>query len=146
MKSKIKLTILSFVGLISLLGCATSVTPPSFSQTKSQAWSSMEIRDGVEYERAWDTVFEILSRDFEIDSAMREEGYLRTGWMHSWSGTYQTGYRVRVTIKFSPDRTKLQFLSEAQALMGKNWVIGTDARLVSTLKTDLMGTIGRTTR
>ena len=106
----------------------------------------MEVRDEGEYEHAWNMVFEILSRDFEIDSAMREEGYLRTGWMHSWSGVYQTGYRVRVTVKFDPDRTKFQFLPEAQALMGKEWVTGIDVRLVSTLKTDLMGTIGRTTR
>ena len=145
--------ILPIIALATIFSCGSSYgmaavprTPASFSRTQSQSWSSIEVRDGVEYERAWNTVFEILSKDFEIDAAMREEGYIRTGWLHTWSGLYQSNYRVRVTIKFSPDRAKLQFLSEAQALVGRNWILGTDSRLVSTLKTDLMGTMGRTTR
>ncbi len=144
---------LPIVTLILLCSCFSSYgmaaaprTPASFSRTQNQAWSSTEIRTGVKYNRAWDMVFEILSKDFEIDAAMREDGYIRTGWLHTWSGLYQANYRVRVTIKFSPDRSKLQFLSEAQALVGRNWILGTDSRLVSTLKTDLMGTVGRTTR
>jgi hypothetical protein len=40
----------------------------------------------------------------------------------------------------------LQVRSEAWALDGRTWLIGTDSRLMSTLKTDLMGTVGRTTR
>jgi hypothetical protein len=53
---------------------------------------------------------------------------------------------VRITIKFSDDRKKLDVKSEALLTQGARGVIGVDTRLASTLKTDLMGTIGRTTR
>lgn len=133
------------VTMLAAFGCVHSA-PRSFSRTQAQGWSTIEVRDGIDYNRAWDTVLEILVKTFEIEAAIREEGYMRTGWLYSWSGEYISSYRVRVSVKFSPDRKRLQFLPEAQFLSGKNWTIGTDARLVSTVKTDLMGTIGRTTR
>ena len=137
--------IIVVLGTLGLSGCVTT-TQGTFSRTQSPSWTTIELRKGISYERAWDTTFEVLMKNFDINVAMREEGYLRTGWMHSWSGTYQPHYRVRVTLKYSHDRSKLQFRAQAQSLYGNIWNEGVDARLVSTLKTDLMGTIGRTTR
>jgi len=36
--------------------------------------------------------------------------------------------------------------TDAQFKDGDNWVMGVDSRLLTTLKTDLMGKLGRTTR
>lgn len=130
-----------------LAGCASGGrAPKSFTKTQGQSWSTIEVRSDTDYNRAWDTVLEILVKSFEIDQAIRDEGYIRTGWLYTWSGEYLAKYRVRITVKFSPDRTRLQFLPEAQFQAGENWILGTDTRLVSTIKTDLMGTVGRTTR
>ena len=54
--------------------------------------------------------------------------------------------RVRVTLKFNPERDNVQVKSEAQYGGPGNWVLGYDSQLISTLKTDLMGQIGRVTR
>ncbi len=126
-------------------GCATTA-PRSFSRTRAPSWATIEVRDTLEYDRAWDTVIELLVTNFDLASVLREDGYVRTDWLYTWSGAYSSHYRVRVAVKFSPDRRELRFRPEAQFLAGKNWRIGTDARLVSTIKTDLMGTVGRTTR
>lgn len=133
------------VSWMALAGCTTTGTR-TFTRTQSPSWTAVELRSGLEYERAWNTVFEILMKHFDIEMALREEGYIRTNWYHFWSGNYQANYRVRVTLKFSGDRSKLQFRTQAQSLVGGLWVEGVDARLLSTMKTDLMGTIGRTTR
>jgi hypothetical protein len=126
-------------------GCTTTA-PRSFTQTRSPSWSAIELRESLSYDKAWGIVFDILVRTFGIDLAIKEDGYIRTGWLHTWSGKYTTNYRVRVTVKFSQDKSKLQIRSDANFLSGNNWVAGTDTRLVSTLKTDVMGTVGRTTR
>ena len=55
-------------------------------------------------------------------------------------------YRVRVTTKFSPDHRKLEVKSEAQFHTSSGWVLGTDEALLQTLKTDIMGSVGRSTR
>jgi hypothetical protein len=144
LKSTAKGLFLLAVGA-ALAGCGNTA-PRSFSQIEMPSWSVMEIREGLDYSHAWDMAVEILVKDFELDSAIREEGYLRTGWLYTWSGDYLSCYRVRVTLKFSPDRTQLKFRPEAQFLKGKDWSVGTDTKLVTTMKTDLMGTIGRTTR
>jgi len=115
-------------------------------QTSSPGWSAVEIRDEVDYERAWETVFGILARDFDIEYASKEDGYLRTAWLYSWSGIHQANYRVRVTVKYSPDRRALELKPEAQYCKGNVWLLGVDTRQISTLRTDVMGTVGRTTR
>lgn len=138
--------ILTFACLaFALNGCSTP-RPASFSHATAPGWASIEVREGVGYDRAWDMVFGILSREFDLITVLKDDGYIQTGWLYTWSGVYQDNYKVRVTAKFSPDRKTLQVRSEAWALNGRSWVIGTDSRLMTTLKTDLMGTVGRTTR
>ncbi len=131
--------------LLLLNGCATPL-PKSFSYTMTPSWTNMEIRDGVDYDRAWSTVFSILSRDFDMTAVLKDEGYLQTSWLNTWSGMYQDNYRVRVTVRFASDRKSIQMRTEAWAMIDGRWYIGTDSRLLATLKTDLMGTVGRTTR
>ena len=129
-----------------LSGCATPKSPPTFTTINGPGWTTIEIREGVTFEKAWNTVIGILVRDFDLAVVLRDEGYVRTDWLYSWSGLYQPNYRVRVTLKFSDDRKRVEIKPEAQLLQDRQWVLGVDTRLVSTLKTDLMGTIGRTTR
>jgi len=67
--------------------------------------------------------------------------------LYTWSGEYQDNYRVRVTLKFTKDGTRLlQLKSEAQFLSKDKWIIGTDTRLVSTLESDLLGTVSGAVR
>ena len=132
--------------LLCFSGCATEKRSPSFSSISTSGWSSYEIRGDLDYERAWKAVWNVLCRDFDIEFAARDEGYIRTAWLHTWSGKYEPDYRVRVTAKFSDDRRTISLKSEAQMRQGATWVAGSDARLASTMKGDIMGTIGRTAR
>lgn len=141
-----KLLLLFCILVVYLSGCATRGIPSQFSTTMSQNWSSIEIRDEVEYNRAWSTLYSILVRDFDIDYASKSDGYIRTLWMNNWSGLYQEYYKVKISCKFSDDHKKLEIKPEAMAFNGHEWILGVDTRLTSTLKTDIMGTIGRTTR
>lgn len=138
-----------FPGILAALvfaaGCV-AMAPRSFKSGVEPGWSSMEIRDNINYDEAWGTVFGLLCRTFDIETAMKDDGYIRTSWLHSWSGQYNPGYTVRVTVKFSNDRRTLDLKTEAMLMQGPRIFIGVDTRLASTLKTDLMGTIGRTTR
>jgi hypothetical protein len=135
-----------FLALLLICGCATQRIPPSFSRISSPGWATIEIRDDVDYDRAWKTTLGILIRDFDIEFLSKDDGYVRTSWTHTWSGVHQQNYRVRVTVRFSDDRHSVEIKSEAHALHGNTWLLGVDSRQLSTMKTDLMGTIGRTTR
>jgi hypothetical protein len=76
----------------------------------------------------------------------KKNGYVRTNWLYTWTGTLNERYRVRVTVKFSPDHEKVEIKSEAEYGGIAGWIIGYDTRLLSTIKSDIMGNVGRTTR
>lgn len=142
-----KCGLFGFVLLFLALGCASGPRAPrSFSQVSAPGWSTLELRDDVDYDRAWDSVYALLVRDFDMEFASREDGYMRTAWHYAWSGVYQMNYRVRVKIMFSADRSSLELKPEAHYFQRDRWVMGVDSRQISTLRTDLMGTVGRTAR
>lgn len=120
--------------------------PATYLQTQEATWASVEIRDGMNYEVAWTTVIDLLVKKFDVEILSKADGYARTGWLHSWTGELRNDYRVRVTIKFNPDHTKVEVKSEANYLVDADWLPGMDTALLATLKTDLMGSVGRTTR
>lgn len=76
----------------------------------------------------------------------KEGAYIRSNWIHTWNtnGIYTDRYRVRVIIKFSADRTKVDIKSEAEFKEGGNWIKGYDTALLTQMKQDIMGVVGRT--
>lgn len=131
------------LGLVSLTGC---MAPKTFVKTIEPTWASVELRTDVPYERAWAVVVDTLVKRFDLEVLSKEDGYIRTSWLYTWTGKVMENYRVRVTAKFSPDKTKCEIKSEAEYGGAGNWIMGYDSRLLQTIKTDAMGTIGRTTR
>jgi hypothetical protein len=133
-----------YVAAVALLaGCAGVKT---FVKTMEPAWASIEVRDDLAYTNAWSAVVDTLVKRFDIEILSQQDGYVRTTWLYSWTGKVQENYRVRVTAKFVPDHKVVEVKSEAEFGGPGKWVSGYDTRLLETIKTDLMGKVGRTTR
>ena len=131
--------------LLFTFGC---VAPVSFVKTMEPSWASIEIYESMDYDNAWGCVVDLLARKFDLEIISKEAGYIRTTWLYTWTGELREDYRVRVIVKFSPDRSKVDVKSEAhyRAELGRGWVTGSDTALLRTLKTDIMGAVGRVTR
>lgn len=121
---------------------AACSAPETFIKTTEPMWASIEIRDDLTYDQAWPQILDMLIKRFDIEVSQKENGYIRTGWLYTWTGEVTDYYRVRITIKFSQDRKKLELKTEAYY---KDYT-GYDTRLLSTIKSDIMGSVGRTTR
>lgn len=140
-----------FVGVCLCL-TAISCAPTTFVQTMSPSWNTVEVREGLAYDDAWNSVVDLISKEFDIEIISKEDGYLRTGWLFTWTGKLENSYKVRAIIKFSPDGKQVEIKSDAQFYsggffgIGQGWVMGMDERLITTLRTDIMGKIGRVTR
>ena len=141
--------LLTLVAGVVLLGACA---PATFVQTMEPNWNTITVRRGVSGDEAWNAVVDLAARRFDIEVISKEDGYLRTGWSHSWTGKLSDYYKVRAIIKFSPNKDKVEIKTEAQyysqgfAGIGQGWQMGTDERLTSTMRTDLMGKVGRVTR
>jgi hypothetical protein len=122
------------------------LAPTTFTRTMEATWAGIEARPELGFENAWNATVDLLTRRFDLEVISKDNGYIRTNWLYTWTGVMSEDYRVRVTIKFSPDHRKLDVKSEAQFHTNTGWVLGTDEALLQTLKTDIMGSVGRSTR
>lgn len=130
------------------VGIAARCAPANFVRTHEPSWASIEIREDLDFEQAWNYVIDVLARKFDLEVISKDGGYVRSSWIHNWwkPGELTEDYRVRVLVKFSPDRKVLDIRTEANYFTGGSWVLGTDNSLLKTAKSDLMGVVGRTTR
>jgi hypothetical protein len=145
MKRMVFYGVIGFI-IIGVIGCMN--LPQGFIVTSDPTWSTIEIRDGMDYELAWREVVDVIAKKFEMEMLSKDGAYLRSAWSHSWyqAGRVTQNYRVRVIAKFSTDRRRVDVKTEANYLSRGGWVSGTDTRLLETVKTDIMGVVGRTTR
>jgi hypothetical protein len=125
--------------ILMLAGCASTNT---FVATPDAAWAALTVRTDVSYDQSWDKVVEYLTRRFDLDVLSRNDGYLRTTWCNTWEGKQDDAYRVRVTLKFSPDRKTLEVKTEAEKGGAGHWVLGYDTRLTDTARKDLATLVG----
>ncbi len=143
-KRSLSYILLIFSGLF-LLCCA----PNSFVRTTSPGWSTIEIRDGLSYDEAWKSVVDLIAKKFGIEILSKEDGYIRTEWLSSWTGNLSQNYKVRSIIKFNPDKRIVEVKSEAQYYdggyfgIGAGWVMGTDEVLSATLRSDIIARVGK---
>ena len=138
--------------VVSAILVGVSCAPSTFVRTMEPGWNTVEVREDVTADQAWETTVDLIARKFDIEILSKEDGYLRTGWLHSWTGNLSETYKVRAVVKFNSDKTILEVKSEAQYYstgvlgIGQGWKMGTDELLTTTLRTDIMGKIGRITR
>ena len=130
--------------LLSIVACV----PTNFVKTSDVSWSTIPLRDDLDFEKAWDLVIDVVAKEFEMELISKDGGYARTGWIYTWNtkGIYTKNYRNRVIIKFSVDKQNVEVKTEAQFGKEGRWKNGFDSNLLKTIKQDIMGVVGRTTR
>jgi len=120
--------------------------PNTFVRTLEPAWASIQLKEKDTYLQSWNSVLDIFVRKFDIAIMEKDSGYIRTNWVYTSTGKLRGDYRVRVTAKFNPERTKVDIKTEASYQLNNGWVQGSDTALLGTLKADIMGSVGRITR
>ena len=100
----------------------------------------------IKYELAFDDVLSIVTRNFEIDMISPEAGYIRTKWNTTYirmsDGSIRRDYRVRVTIRMSKERMRVEINAEAERMIRDYWRRGYDTRLLETMRQDIAGIVG----
>lgn len=139
------------IGIVAmLLSSCGSITPKTFIKASDGgSWSTILLREDLSYDVAFNEVLDVVAKRFEMDMISKDGGYARTNWIYTWNanGIYSEYYRTRVTFKFSPDRTRIDIKTEAQYRkdLDSPWISGFDTQLLSSIKQDVGGVVGRTT-
>lgn len=145
------LIVLQLVTLVAfgILGTASKskkqATTPIYFVAGAPGWAQLKIGSDTDYDLAFDDVVSVLSRNFEMEMLTPETDYIRTKWKTYGQYTElgkQPNYRVRVTIKMSKKRMRIDINTEAEYYNGRMWIIGNDTQTLETLKQDIAGVIG----
>jgi len=108
--------------------------------------TTVQIADRISYNLAFDEVLTIVTRKFELDMISKESGYIKTKWVTTWVGKWgakpQKDYRVRLTIRLSSERKRIDIHAEAEKLKGNYWIGGYDTRLLEDIRKDISGVVG----
>ncbi len=125
--------------LLILAGCVSTNT---FVKSVEPNWTAIAVRPNLPYDQAWDATMDFLVKRFDMEMLSRTDGYLRTHWSYTWKGEFNQKYRIRIALKFSPDRKTLEIKTEAESGGEGKWVTGYDTRLRDFIRTELVELIG----
>ena len=141
-----KVVIFLFIAIPFIISSCYVSSPATFVKATNVVWSSIQIRDNLDYDMAFGEVLDVVAKKFEMEMISKEGGYGRSAWIYTWNtdGVYNENYRVRVIFKFSSDHSKVDIKTDAEKKNGDYWYTGFDTRLLKTIKTDVMGVVGRT--
>lgn len=126
--------------LLFLLGGCFS--PNFFVKSIEPDWSTIPVRSDLTYDKAWDATVDFLIKRYDIELLSRTDGYLLTHWSYTWKGEFDANYRVRIAMKFSPDRKSLELKTEAESGGEGKWIPGYDTRLRDFIRAELGGLVG----
>ncbi|MFA6468743.1 MAG: hypothetical protein WCW35_07585 [Bacteroidota bacterium] len=132
------LSVLFFLG-----GCGLGA-PESFMQMNKQYWESMDIKQSIAYEDAWQRVIYIITKKFELEMISKEDGYVRSAYGQSYftEDMQNERYQIRIVAKFTPDRKRFEFKIESRVWDGKIWRNGSDVRVATNMRKDFQNSIG----
>jgi hypothetical protein len=95
----------------------------------------------------WTAVVAVLSREFDVEVAQKDSGYVQTAWKRTYvvaKGVQSERYRARLVVKFlGADWRTVQVRSDALWYGGYDWEQGYDTILLEHAYGDLQGSIGR---
>jgi hypothetical protein len=134
---------LPVVILLVLAGCGLGA-PDSFMQMNRQYWESMDIKQSVKYDDAWQRVIYIITKKFELEMISKEDGYVRSAYGQSYflEDMQNERYQIRIVAKFTPDKKKFEFKIESRIWDGKIWHNGSDIRVAANMRKDFLNSIG----
>ena len=143
----------SIISLVFLISCQP-VLPPTFIQimdTSKTSWKSIELRQGLPYEKAWQTLVDAVAIKWDIETMDKDAGYLRSGWAYMTGVDRGTNrpftYGRRLSCNFNECKTILQVKTEAYyQVQGFPTYYGVDSAFNEDAYSEIAGKLGRTAR
>lgn len=131
----IAVTVVAAAGLV---GCA----PGTFVRGEAGR-EVIELREGLQADRAWHEMVDVVSANWDLEQLSKDAGYLRTGWRYGIAEADARRYRGRVALKYRPPERQVRLKTEAQWWDGGYWLPGYDTQLQRSVRAAIAERVGR---
>ncbi|HOJ04951.1 MAG TPA: hypothetical protein PK916_13210 [Bacteroidota bacterium] len=129
-----RFAIVSFLVLLGvpfLFGCQPIVTDDTDN------WITYEVRDGLEYNEAWMVVVDaLLTRGYQFETLSRDDGYMKSEWLHETVESQGVEVRTRISVKFTYGRRTVRVKIDEDYIIGYKEP-GVDIPRIADLKVEL---------
>jgi len=131
MKRIVIASLFALLGLPVLFGCQ-----PIVSEDTSN-WITYEVRGGLSYNEAWMVVVDaMLTRGYQFETLSKDDGYMKTEWLHETVQSQGVEVRSRVSVKFSYGRRTVRIKIDEDYLVGYKEP-GVDIPRIADLKVEM---------
>ena len=126
---------ISVVAAIALLpffnGCQPVVTD------LDNGWMTYEVRDGLGFNEAWMVVVDaLLTRGYQFETLSKDDGYMKTEYLHETVESQGVEVRTRVSIKFTYGRRTVRMKVDEDYVVGYKQP-GIDIPRIADLKVEM---------
>lgn len=112
-------------------GCQPVVTE------QDNGWLTFEVRDGLKYDEAWNVVTDaILTRGYQFEITVKDDGYIKTEYVHETVESMGVELRTRISVKFTYGRRTVRMKVDEDYIVGYKQP-GVDIPRVADLKNEL---------
>jgi hypothetical protein len=100
-------------------------------------WITYEVREGLDYNEAWRVVVDaLLTRGYQFETLSKDDGYMKTEYLHETVDSQGVEVRTRVSVKFTYGRRTVRIKLDEDYLIGYKEP-GVDIPRVADLKVEL---------
>lgn len=100
-------------------------------------WITYEVRDGLDYNEAWRVVVDaLLTRGYQFETLSKDDGYMKSEWLHETVESQGVEIRTRISVKFTYGRRTVRVKVDEDYLIGYKEP-GVDIPRVADLKVEL---------
>ena len=131
MKRTVIASLLVLLGLPVLFGCQPIVNE------EGDNWITYEVRQNLEYNDAWMVVVDgLLTRGYQFETLAKDDGYMKSEWLHETVESQGVEVRTRISVKFTYGRKTVRIKVDEDYLIGYKEP-GIDIPRVADLKVEL---------
>jgi hypothetical protein len=110
---------------------------PAATVSPDAGWITYEVREGLSYDEAWMIVVDaVLARDYQFEILAKDDGYIKTEFLHETVESMGVEVRTRVSIKFSYGRKTVRMKVDEDFVTGEKQA-GADIPRIRDLKVEL---------
>jgi hypothetical protein len=124
-------SLLVLLSLPVLFGCQPIVSEDSNN------WITYEVRQSLDYNDAWMVVVDgLLTRGYQFETLAKDDGYMKSEWLHETVESQGVEVRTRISVKFTYGRKTVRIKVDEDYIIGYKEP-GIDIPRVADLKVEL---------
>jgi hypothetical protein len=93
--------------------------PADRQRGSATTWITYEVRQSLDYNDAWMVVVDaLLTRGYQFETLAKDDGYMKSEWLHETVESQGVEVRTRISVKFTYGRKTVRIKVDEDYIIG----------------------------